>query len=346
MDSFAIWYEQNNKSNARDIRATLNFNLWKLNGLYKYKYFYVKSLRESSYKKELCRSKECEYAFDIGVNVKKICNIKNIYLYVPFKLETGDIKDLGSVMINNKKVIDGIFNENCKVTKSGYENAIEVEIPREQNKSQKIKIFVLDFEWEGNIKIEQKSNGTVIIIDTDLDEFKDVSEDIDSYFRFRIYGKSLRKLIDIEKIRDNFLKPYSEKNDIIDFRVNEKRSMPESLVNLINSKNEFEIEAIHFLLLMDMKYSLIATGLNYSVRALETKIWDEYIGYEIENMRFVGYHWKEKSIEKNNKTNYVENFNSLIRIEEKKCSWITIIIYVFGVIILSCAGSFIYDIIF
>lgn len=249
-------------------------------------------------------------------------------------------------MIESKKVIDGIFNENCKVTQSGYEDAIQVEIPREQNKSQKIKIFVLDFEWEGNISIEQKSNGTVIIINTDLDEFKNIERDINSYFRFRIYGKALKQLIDTEKISDNFLKPYSEKNDIVDFRVNEKRSMPESLVNLINSKKEFKIVAIHFLLLMDMKYSLVATGLSYSVRALETKIWDEYIGYEIENMRFVGYHWKEKSIEKKDKINYVENFNSLIRIEEKKCSWLTIIIYVLGVIFFSCIGNLIYNTLF
>lgn len=339
MDSFAIWYEQKKKvENENDHIVTLNYNLWKLDDLYKRK-FTNKHL--------------FNYVLDIGVKLENIENIGKLYLYLPFKIAKKNIKDLGHLMIENKKVIDGIFNENCKVTKSGYESSIEVEIPRKDEKNEKIKIFVLDFEWEKNIEVNQKSEGTVISIS--LSMFDEVNENeidkpdernkvdgeiIKSYFRFRVYGQELKQLVETKKIKDNMFKTYSEKNDIIDFRVNEKRSMPESLVNLINSKKEFKIKDIHFLLLMDMKYTLAATGLDYSVRALETKIWDNYLGCEIKNTRFVGYHWKQKIKEKDD---CVENFNSLIRIEDKKSNVITILWYIGGVIVLSLVSNIIYD---
>lgn len=72
MDSFAIWYEQKNEDEKEEVEATLNFNLWKLDGLYKYQHFHTKALRNLEYKEELNRTKECNYAFDVGVNVEKI----------------------------------------------------------------------------------------------------------------------------------------------------------------------------------------------------------------------------------------------------------------------------------
>lgn len=327
MDSFAIWYDGKNKiEESKKPIVTLNYNLWKLDDLQEKK-FYNKTL--------------FNYVLDIGMKLECITNIEEIYLYVPFKIKMENIKDLGHIMIENKKVIDGVFNENCKVTKSGYESSIEVEIPRKEGKNEKVKIFVLDAEWQNNIELKQKSEGTVLSIKLSI--FSKSNQDDDetkSYFRFRIHGDELKQLVENKKIKDNMFKTYSEKNDIIDFRVNEKKSMPDSLVNLINSKMEFKIKEIHFLLLMDMKYTLAATGLNYSVRALETKIWDNYLDSEIKNARFVGYHWKTKAKKEDD---CIENFNSLIRIEDKKTNTSTILWYIFGVILLSIFSNFLYE---
>lgn len=237
-------------------------------------------------------------------------------------------------MISHKKVIDAIFNENSKVVSQGYENAIEVELPG----GQKMKIFMLDSQWKSIISVDTKEDGSIISIDASKFETLD---DTSSYIRFRIHGKELKKLITCKKFKDNIFKTYSENNEIIDFRLNEKRSMPIGLVNLISSKKEFKIQAVHFLLLMDMKYNLASTGFNYSARALEPNLWREYVNCEIEDFQFVGYHWKEKAslkqpqkCEDDDKYKYVENFNSLIRIEEKKCSIGTIIIYIIAFVVL------------
>jgi len=204
---------------------------------------------------------------------------------------------------------------------------------------------MLDFEWKENISINDKENESIITID--VSDFK-INNDVNAYIRFRIHGKELKNLITNKKIYDNFFKTYSENNEIIDFRLNEKRSMPEGLVNLISGQKEFQVKAIHFLLLMDMKYTLAATGLNYSARALEPNLWTEYIGCDIKDAQFIGYHWKKKleyRLDEKNKPIYVDNFNSLIRIEEKKCNFFTIAIYIIGLIFFSVLSNYIYDLI-
>ncbi|GFZ34278.1 hypothetical protein CSC2_48040 [Clostridium zeae] len=343
MNSFAIWYDSE-KNDA--INATINFNLWKLDDAYRITK--GRRIRKNTLvKKKMKKVESCTYYLDIGMKISNISSINKINIYTPFKITKDNIVDLGETMVKNKKVIDAIFNENSKVINQGFENNIEVEIIKDKNNniSEKIKIFSLDFEWQKNISVEQIENGGVITIDVSNLE---VDEGVYSYIRFRIHGKELGKLIIEKNFSDNIFKTYSEKNEIIDFRLNEKRAMSDGLTSLIASKREFYIKAIHFLLLMDMKYTLAATGLDYSARALEPDLWNEYIGCEIQDTQFVGYHWKKKcagheDCSKCDKHEHVDNFNSLIRIEIREINAMTLLAYIVVLIFFSVLSNFLYD---
>lgn len=267
---------------------------------------------------------------DIGIKVYKIDNINNINIFIPFKKITiNDIEDLGIKMKDNRKLINGIFNDDCEIRHNGSENGLTI-----KRKDEEIKIHTLDYEYQKNLSIEVISEGCIITIKTDKDKRIDKEK---AYYRFRISGKAINDLGRNLKSKDNILKTYSESNHIIDFRVNEKRALPENLNMLLQKNNQFKIKAIHFLLLMDINYKLACTGLDYTMRALEDKLWEEYLDDEYETGCLVGYHWKESD------ENGIDNFNSFIRIKDIESNFITIGIYILGVIFFSVVSSALYD---
>lgn len=316
MNSFAIWYE----GVKEDKNVDLHFNLWKL-------------------RNKSCKSNKIENSnmfLDIGIKVEGIGDIEKICIFIPFSVTDKNIEDMGIKMKDNRKLINGIFNDDCEITHNGSKNGVTIS---RNNGYDIIKIHTLDYEYQKNIKVESNENGSIIYLNTekDKDENYDSKKKYSNYYRFRIKGKSIYDFGNIKKNADNPFKTSYESNHIIDFRVNEKRALPENLNMLLQKEKLFNIKVIHFLLLTDTNYKLACTGLNYTMRALEDDLWEDYIDRKYEQGSLVGYHWKESA--ENNKS--VENFNSYIRIKEIKINIITIIIYVLGVIIVGTIASLI-----
>lgn len=318
MNSFAIWYE--GKEQSCDI--DLHFNLWKLKN---------KSWRNS-------KIDDINMFLDIGLKIQKINKIKRICIFIPFTVTDENIEDLGIRMKDNRKLINGVFNDDCEIKNNSGKNGVTIS---RNNGNEIIKIHTLDYEYQKNIKVEPKESGSIIYINTQKDKSEKTpqSGEISSYYRFRIKGKSIYDFGIIKNDSDNPLKTSYESNHIIDFRVNEKRALPEHLNMLLQKERQFNIKVIHFLLLTDTSYKLACTGLDYTMRALEDNLWEDYIDREYEPGSLVGYHWKESK--DSNKS--VENFNSYIRIKETKVNHITIIIYILGVIIIGVVTNFIYS---
>lgn len=326
MNSFAIWYE----GEKDDKNVELHFNLWKLRN----ESWKLWKSRNESWKSN--KIENSNMFLDIGIKVKDIGDIKKICIFIPFSVTDKNIEDMGIKMKDNRKLINGIFNDDCEINHNGSKNAVTIS---RNNGNDIIKIHTLDYEYQKNITVELKENGSIICIDTEKDTTEDNNEDkkYSDYYRFRIKGKSIHDFGNIKKNADNPFKTSYESNHIIDFRVNEKRALPENLNMLLQKEKLFNIKVIHFLLLTDTSYKLACTGLNYTMRALEDDLWKDYIDRKYDNGSLVGYHWKESSEGENG----VENFNSYIRIKEIKINFITIIIYVLGVIIIGSINSLI-----
>lgn len=316
MNSFAIWYDEKGNKDLEKISIELHFNLWKLKKL---------SSRQNKDKSNIF--------LDIGIKVKNITNVDKINIFIPFQVNS--IEDIGMKMKDNRKLINGIFNDDCEIRKSNSKNGVTISRNNDQDI---IKIHTLDSQYQKNYEINKHDDGTIISIITEKYRKED---DVSDYFRFRIKIKNINKFGKLKRDKYNFFKPSYEINHIIDFRVNEKRALPENLNMLLHQEKLFKIEVIHFLLLMDTDYRLACTGLDYSMRALEDNLWSEYLDNEYETECLVGYHWKQKvNLDKGDEDkNGIENFNSYIRIKESKVNLWTIIMYLVIVLILGIIGS-------
>lgn len=297
--------DQNENSNPE---VELHFNLWKLKNKEKI-------------------SDRGDSILDIAIKIKVPEEMSMINMFIPFHFD--EIEDLGIKMKDNRKVINGIFNDDCDIKKSGPNNSTVIErIIGVDNKKNSIKdeirIFTLDSDYQKNFDIEKTEEGTIITINVE----NDCSHGNESnYYRFRIKSDKFEKPI---QSRDRKFATSSEINYIIDFRLNEKRSLPENLNMLLQKSCELSIKKIHFLLLMDISYKLGDTGLDYSMRSLEDDLWDDYLGNGYKTKDLVGYHWKQS---KKDDEKSIYNFNSYIRIEEVKSSNMIIFMYFIGVLI-------------
>lgn len=332
MKSFAIWHKtKETTDNHTDVcdesieenrapEVELHFNLWKLKN---------KNIKNKT-------SDRGDSVLDIGIKVKVTQNMSKIYMFIPFHFD--EIEDLGIKMKDNRKIINGIFNDDCEIKKSGQSQSTVVErnggIDGNGNEIRDIiRIFTLDSDYQQNVYLEKKEEGTIITINVDSDCSTDGEQ---NYYRFRIKGDVLRKFETTLRAKDKLFTPSAEVNYIIDFRLNEKRSLPENLNMLLQKSDELSIKKIHFLLLMDICYKLGDTGLDYSMRSLEDDLWDEYLDNHYTTKNLVGYHWKQS---KSENENTISNFNSYIRIEEFKSNRIIVFLYLIGVIILGILTS-------
>jgi hypothetical protein len=93
-----------------------------------------------------------------------------------------------------------------------------------------------------------------------------------------------------------------------DFRINEKRNIHKSILEKIDSKKEFKIKKIHFLLLRNSNEDFESTYINPRCRKLENKIWAKYIGKDYNLDNIVAYHWSEKK-----KEGHIDSFNTYIK---------------------------------
>lgn len=280
MNSFAVWCKKN-----EDVAVNLDvhFNFWKLPSSEKIRGLY----REYKY----------EYFLDIGLKVKNIKPLDSINVYFPFLLKDDDIQDLGNVLIKDRKLINGIFNDDCTLICDKQAKVIH---------SDKREFIVYPLN-EYNFKLEPKYNGTIMSIEASTIDNPPCPN---YYYRFRIRSRMLEQLTRKHNSQNSFFENANSITEVIDFRLNEKRNYHESMAEEIPRMGEFIIDKIHFLLLLDAKDELVSPGISFSCRELEKHIWSPYIGDEYMKRNIIAYHWKAGNNEK-----AVESFNSLIKIK-------------------------------
>lgn len=302
MNSLAIWCKKKIKED--DIPAEIHFNFWKLPCSERKKY-------------KLFKEYEYEYFLDIGLKVGNTSNAEEIKVFLPFKISKDELVDLGEILINDAKLINGIFNEDYSITTDTTPKQVKVNRPGDDTK---FIVYSLDKE---NIIVEYKYEGSVITL-------KYPNIDLGScntcYFRFRIKTNTLETLTRKYDSKNSFFENAFTMTEVIDFRLNEKRSYNGSMAESIKKDGEFRIEKVHFLLLLDGKEDLISNGNStFTCRELEKNIWKSYIDSKYDKRNIIAYHWRQKikDIEKS-----IESFNSLIKIKFSETNSSTIFKYI------------------
>ncbi|MEK4430183.1 hypothetical protein MHB54_13345 [Paenibacillus sp. FSL M7-0802] len=315
MRSFALWYSTKNDESLNK-EATVHVNLWE-KGENKKKYY-----------------------FDFGLLIEDIVDIESIYLYAPFPIEKEQVKDLGSIISNNR-LASAIFNENFTTTdgepKKLLVNGIEG----------KPEFFIYSLEINNQVEVSEfkrdnKTPGTMIELKINTIIPMKI---LRYYFRIRLeVNKEAVHLIN-DKIRGvSFFSNQFTNTEVIDFRLNDIRSCSEELREKFNKGSKFQILAVHYLILKNADDLIIHHGKEINSRMLESDLWKSYI--EGTNQNIIAYHIKSKAKKSiDSETNklkvseYVEDFTDLTRFQYQKGTRMILLMYMLGVVFLGALGG-------
>lgn len=311
MRSFVLWYtKRDDKSeNHEEAELVLHINLWKI---------------QKNFSKE-------KFIFDFGFLINDITKIKNIYFYIPFKIEK--IKDLGENILNNHKLVGAIFNEVCDICTTRVGKRIKIKL---SNANDNFMIYSLS---QDQIKIEpcnDNHGGCIlsfhlenILSENEIKLNSGIEETKKYYFRFRIKTDERNlKFIRNHDFDKSIFSNVFTRTEIIDFRINDIRTCSEMIKEKYGSNYNFNIRKINYLLLRNFNDEFIYYDGNVKSRILENDLWDDYIEEIHEDL--IAYHIKK--IAETNKN--IESFVNLTRFRYRKSN-IRIVITYLWILLLS-----------
>ena len=118
----------------------------------------------------------------------------------------------------------------------------------------------------------------------------------------------MKNIIKSYKPQNVFLQSAFSISEAIDFRFNDYRSLPLSLLEEIRNGNSYSIGKVHFLLITESDVDLVFYSATPSARELEPSVWNKY--YEkLCGKKVVAYHWKVKS---ESKGKLIENYTYVL----------------------------------
>lgn len=252
---------------------------------------------------------------DFGLKVKNVDELSAIYLYIPYTLPECVIQDLGEILSNKKEVLNALFNENFEVK--------NINIPKysEVQKEEHTVFYIYSLDVAHDIDLSFDYDGTILkIIPGNLPE---KVQNADIYYRFRITDWVLENIKVNIKQKDAVLLSTVVRQSFIDFRFNDYKSLNQSLLELINDKENVPVKLskLHFLLVTRADVN-VDSAEAHTERALETDIWGQYFN-NMSKPLMVANHWKRKP----KAGEYVDNAIIYVKFRENICSWGTICSY-------------------
>ena len=292
MRSFAIWY-LNNKGKSEQVTADVHVNL-------------IESTKRE------------KWYIDFGIKVHDIQDVSKICLFCPFYIRnTEDIHDLVKVM--NTRLLKALFNENLTVVE-GFAKRRKVSFFSPDEDKKPFLLYELDKNNELELKYICDDDGTGTIITIDTEDILKAAQDSPAkectqyYFRFRIGIPDMgsewinHEIEGVAVASCNFTK-----TEIIDFRLNNIRSIGDNAQDEIHKGNKFKLKSVHLLILKRAKDLLMYPSESPSTRMLEAELWHDYLklgdGTNINDL--VAYHFKKKeTVEPISEYNVLARFSS------------------------------------
>lgn len=288
-----------------------------------------------------------KWYIDFGIKVQDISNVEIIYLFCPFPIkDVEEIADLTDVM--DTKLLKALFNENLTVVE-GIAKRRLVKFSNDENPQ--VVVYRLDTTNEISLKHinEHEKCGTIVAIDTKdiLKPIHESTEDVckNYYFRFRIgIPDTGAEIINHEIEGISIASCKFTKTEIIDFRLNNIRSIGDNAQDEINKGEFFYLKSVHLLILKNAKDVLMYPSENPSTRMLEAELWQQYLrgnkdnDKEIEDL--VAYHFKKKSTSRDNN---ISEYNVLARFSSTTIPKYAIFWFIVFAIFLELACNALYD---
>ena len=290
--------------------------------------------RSTFYLNEWINPKGKSYV-DISVRVYGAKETKAINFFVPFAIEKSEINDL-SYMLADSSVLRVLFNTNGKVDSEKTKYTSEL---RYDNRTVSLINLANEFTT-----VKKVSYGTIITVDFEF--IKDCITSDEAYLIFRIPHKTLDKIftpaIDVGSIfhRINSLiqSPMISEKYGYSIRINEARLLPPE-INEIKALHEQRIRKALVTISLSDEYEMNDSTC-YRIRRLEAELNRNYApeGYDCSSA--ITYHWVEER-----DSNMKAHYNFYFTMEHNKISQISMLVYLFMVLLTGALGGALYDLI-
>ena len=290
--------------------------------------------RSTIYLNEWINPKGKSYV-DISVRVYGAKSTKTVNFFVPFAIEEKEIADL-SYMLEDRSALRALFNTNGEIDSQKNKYTSEL-----QYDNRMVSLVNLADEFVGTKRV---SYGTVITVD--LEFIKDCITCDEAYLIFRIPHKSLDKVfapvIDakgvLNKINLLIQSPILSEKYGYSIRINEARLLPPE-INEIKVLQEQRIRKALVTISLDDDYEMNESSC-YRIRRLEAELNRDYApeGYDCSDA--ITYQWVEER-DHNMKAHY----NFYFTMEHHKISKLSLLFYLFIVLLLGVFDSALYDLI-
>ncbi len=332
--SLAFWLEG---SKSNDTSIELHFNFWLLN---------MGSKNEINY-------------LDVGVKFKSLENISSINIFFPFEIRKNSyIHNLGRILSKDGELISAIFNARIYSLTYVDSNVLDIRF-MDDNKVLRVFSQIELSEQSGSkgVNITYQDGGAILSFPKTLitceiekptaegNEAKDKDNEVFGYFRFRINlnSEDRKSISQLYVSKDAKFLSRMESIEVVDFRVNEVRNLPQKIVSNLSTTC---INSVHFFLIRETNSEHKLSHSEFKrCRILEKNLWDKYLNVPSSTSipdQMLIYHWKEQ-----NEKKYLDNFSAFAKFSTITVTWGTVA-YFLGFLLLWGAasgvlGNFIYS---
>lgn len=291
------------------------------------------------------------YFLDIGVMIRGWTKFKFIQVDLPWEINRADISDLGT-RLKGEKSVAAIFNEVVHYDGRAGGNYAVVKFERNGVCCSQFTLLRLNSQF---VKVDKiyLSGGEVssrIMIEIPRPQ-KALEEGGEyAYVRFRVRNVPRGVYTQVFKQHDSGLISSTTETRIIDFRINERRGVPDELLSS-NKPVEFpRFNKIHCFITVDRQQDCVSHSKSYKgFRSLfDENIWNEYIQLDVlkragrrNSVRnYLGHQWSSSESE-----NGVTDLVVLGRFTRTISGWIRSLGFVALGLIFGAAGNGIWEVI-
>ncbi|GLI91184.1 hypothetical protein LMG27198_01760 [Methylocystis echinoides] len=269
-------------------------------------------------------------ALDVGFRIKERHAIEKLNLFVPARITFNDIEDL-SGHLKNDRTLSAVFNETLEV--DDFDDNVFAAV---NTYNKKVAFHVISIVKTTDICFKYLDDGEGTIIQFRKSLFEKMKHVGDYYIRFRIVLAGPLKDLFVTSFsqEDKFFVSAFYTTDIIEFRLNERRSFPTSLLKSAGQMKWLDLSSVYFILIRDFKAELIRAHTDFhKMRRLENNLWSDYVSSLSKDppAQMMLYHWRVKKTSER-----IDDFIALASFRTIKHSLLD---YVLGIFLLGMAGN-------
>ena len=308
MRCLAIWYKRKpGERRGQKLKLELHINLWKL-----------------KCKKGSAKGKDSKQFLDIGLKVFGIKKARELKIYLPFKILKREIMDLGGRL--SKELVGAVFNADLSITETTNSKVAKI-----TDKKGVPQFNIYSIDTKNDIKVPKKYEGSIIRMDVNK-----ILPDEPIYYRIRINSSGLDKFNVVYMLKSSWLEHFSTNTELVDFRVNEKRNLGDTLLEEMNREDGVVFKDVDFFVMREFTYDYVSSIKElHRSRLLEEDVWQLYVGDDYDCSKIIAYQLKWEKKDKD-----IIGFNAFIKYKFLESNWKTIGRFICILIGIGLVGGF------